>query len=238
MNGGLYRFIGGLIITVFCLQESFALPDLRIDSSRVEVRSIPEQHLESYKSDKNFQYTGQLQEDLSLWDSFWKWFWQKIGALMEKKGFQVGMKIFLYLAPVIIFIYAILRFMGMEKVMLWISGNKNANPAFDIRDDNIYGVDFDQAIEEAVSQGRYRDATRLHYLKTLRNLSDRGLINWTKNKTNVDFARDLSGSALSAGFSDITRIYEYAWYGEFDVSETDYASVNKHFSQFEKQLPL
>ena len=90
---------------------------------------------------------------------------------MEKKGFQVGMKIFLYLAPVIIFIYAILRFMGMEKVMLWISGNKNAHPAFDIRDYNIYGIDFNREIEEAVSQGRYRDATRLHYLKTLRNLS-------------------------------------------------------------------
>jgi hypothetical protein len=41
---------------------------------------------------------------------------------------------------------------------------------------------------------------------------------------------------LSYGFADITRIYEYAWYGEFPVSEQEYNLVREHFNQFEKQV--
>jgi hypothetical protein len=146
------------------------------------------------------------------------------------------MKLLMYVAPVIIFIFAILKFMGLEKVMLWIGGNKQANPAFDIQEADIYGINFKEAINEAVADGRYRDATRLHYLKSLRSLSDLGKIYWTKHKTNFDFGHDLAGTNLSEGFADITRIYEYAWYGEFQVSEPEYFRVKEHFLQFEKQV--
>jgi hypothetical protein len=173
---------------------------------------------------------------MNVWDRFWRWFWQQVGAFMENQGVKTSLKVLMYVAPVIIFIFAILRFMGMEKVMLWISGNKSANPAFDIREDDIYGIDFNEAIAESVAEGRYRDATRLHYLKTLRALSDLGRINWTKNKTNFDFAHDLAGTSLSEGFTDITRLYEYAWYGELQVSEKEYGRVKEHFREFEKQI--
>ena len=160
----------------------------------------------------------------------------KLTHLCKGRVLKLGMKVLMYVLPALILIYAILRFMGMEKVMLWISGNKAVNPDFDIREDNIYGIDFTQALEEAVAQGRFREATRLHYLKTLRILSDLGRINWTKHKTNIDYAQDLAGTDLSYGFGDITRIYEYAWYGEFPVNEQEYKLVREHFNQFEKQV--
>jgi hypothetical protein len=230
------RYTLWLLLTgLFCLPAR-ALPELKNDSSRVEVRTIPAKNLKAFKSDKNFQYSQQVMEGMSVWDRFWRWFWNKLDEFMERKGVKAGMKVLLYIIPALILILAILRFMGMEKVMLWISGNKKANPAFEIREENIYGIDFTQALEEAVSQGRYRDATRLHYLKALRILSDTGRINWTKHKTNIDFTRDLSGTYLYDGFADITRIYEYAWYGEFQVSGQEYLRVKDHFSQFEKQV--
>lgn len=220
----------------FLCQSATALPVLKKDSSHVEVRNIPVKNLDGYKADKNFQYQQQGPEGMSVWDRFWRWFWQKVGALMENRGVKAGLKILMYVAPVVIFIFAILRFMGMEKVMLWISGNKSSNPAFDIHVEDIYGIDFNEAIGEAVAEGRYRDATRLHYLKALRTLSDLGRINWNKHKTNYDFAHDLAGTPLSKGFSDITRLYEYAWYGEFQVSAAEYDQVKDHFHQFEKQV--
>ena len=232
----LFRYTLWLLFTgLFCLQAD-ALPELKKDSSRVEVRSIPAKNISTYKADKDFQYRQHITEGMSVWDRFWRWFWNKVDALMQRQGVKTGMKVLMYVLPALILIYAILRFMGMEKVMLWISGNKAVNPAFDIREDNIYGIDFTQALEDAVAQGRFREATRLHYLKTLRILSDLGRINWTKHKTNIDFAQDLAGTDLSYGFVDITRIYEYAWYGEFPVSEQEYKLVREHFNQFEKQV--
>jgi len=213
-----------------------ALPGWKLDSSQVEVRKIPAQNLAAYKQDKSFQYRQQVTEGMSLWERFWQYFWQKVNELMQQKGVEIAMKVLMYVAPVLIFIFAILRFIGMEKVMLWISANKINNPAFSISEDNIYGIDFSQALEDAVSQGRYRDATRLHYLKTLRLLADKGRINWTKQKTNIDFARDLGGSELAHSFADITRLYEYAWYGEFAVSEPEYIHVRDYFNHFEKQI--
>ena len=216
----------------------FALPGLQKDSSQVDIRKIPADNLATYKQDKNFQYNQQVTEGMSLWERFWHWFWEKVNELMQQKGVEMVLKIAMYVVPALIFIFAILRFIGMEKVMLWISGNKNSNPEFSISADNIYGIDFSQAIEEAEAKQRYRDATRLYYLKTLRSLSDQGRIQWAKSKTNIDFANDLAGSGLAKGFADITRIYEYAWYGEFAVSGPEYSYVKDHFSQFEKQIGL
>lgn len=224
-----------LLTGLYCLPAR-ALPELKKDSSRVEVRSIPAKNISTYKSDKDFQYREHITEGMSVLDRFWRWFWNKVDTLMQREGVKTGMKVLMYVVAALILIYAILRFMGMEKVMLWISGNKAVNPAFDIREDNIYGIDFTQALEEAVAQGRFREATRLHYLKTLRKLSDLGLIHWTTHKTNIDFARDLAGTNLSNGFFGITRIYEYAWYGEIPVSEREYLLVKEHFNQFEKQV--
>ncbi len=231
-----FRYAFLLWLMVLFLQPARALPELKKDSSLVQVRNIPAKKLDAYKADKNFQYTRQVPEGMTVWDKFWRWFWQQVNALMENKGVKTGMKLLMYVAPVIILIFAILRFMGMEKVMLWISGNKQANPAFDIQEADIYGINFKEAINEAVAEGRYRDATRLHYLNSLRSLSDLGKINWTKHKTNFDFAHDLAGTNLSEGFADITRIYEYAWYGEFQVSEPEYFQVKEHFLQFEKMV--
>ena len=220
----------------FLCQSSIALPVLKKDSSQVEVRTIPIKTLDGYKADKNFQYQQQVPEGMSVWDRFWRWFWQKVGALMEISGVKTGLKVFMYVAPVVIFIFAILRFMGMEKVMLWVSGNKSSNPAFDIHEEDIYGIDFNEVIAGAIAEGRYRDAIRWHYLKVLRTLSDLGRINWNKHKTNYDFAHDLADTPLVNGFTDITRLYEYAWYGEFQVSEQEYDQVKDHFLQFEKQI--
>ena len=230
-----HSFFGLLLTGLFCFPAK-ALPELRKDSSKVEIRSIPVDNLVVCKSDKNFQYTIQGAGGMSVWDRFWHWFWFKVGELMERKGVRIGMKILMYVLPVIILAYAILRFMGMEKVMLWLSGQKSTNPAFDFTEDNIYGIDFSQEIDDAVAQGRYRDATRLNYLKALRTLSDTGRIKWNKNKTNIDYAHELAESSFSHAFTDITRIYEYAWYGEFQVTEQEYFRVKDHFNRFEKTV--
>ena len=49
--------------------------------------------------------------------------------------------------------------------------SKNKLP-YEVEEDTIYGVDFSGGIADALSRSDYREAVRLLYLQTLKQLSD------------------------------------------------------------------
>ena len=55
--------------------------------------------------------------------------------------------------------------------------HKNSLP-YTVEEDTIYGVDFPKGIDEALSRRDYREAIRLLYLQTLKQLSDAERIDW------------------------------------------------------------
>lgn len=80
-------------------------------------------------------------------------------------------------------------------------------------------------INSAVSSGNYREAVRLQYQKTLKQLGEAGLIEWATNKTNHDYLYELNDHPASEPFQKLTRIYEYTDYGDFGISESGYRNV-------------
>jgi hypothetical protein len=124
----------------------------------------------------------------------------------------------------------------MEKARLWLGGQGRGTRIRGEMVEDIHAIDYAQSITEAESEGRYRDALRFHFLYTLKMMADRGIIAWNRTKTNVDYARELSSHPLAGPFAQVRRIYEYAWYGEFAVSEADYQSLQPYFSAFNRQV--
>mgnify|MGYP006272987279 CR=1 FL=1 len=82
-----------------------------------------------------------------------------------------------------------------------------------------------QLINNAVKSGNYREAVRLHYQKTLKELGDAGLIEWATNKTNHDYIYELESHPASDPFRKLTRIYEYTEYGDFGIGKDGYRNV-------------
>lgn len=105
-------------------------------------------------------------------------------------------------------------------------------------EEDIHKMEFEDLLQQAVDAGRYRVAVRLLYLRALRQLSDRGLIAWKQDKTNHDYIREISDKALRPGFSDVTLIFEYIWYGEFPVNKDDFNLARASFIQFEQSMRL
>lgn len=103
-------------------------------------------------------------------------------------------------------------------------------------EEDITKMEFEDLLQQAVDAGRYRAAVRLLYLRTLRQLSDRGLIAWKQDKTNHDYIRELGDRTLRPGFSDVTLIFEYIWYGEFPVNKDDFNLARASFLQFEQSM--
>ncbi|WP_336514489.1 DUF4129 domain-containing protein [Pollutibacter soli] len=212
-----------------------AQPVLKKDSSHLTVTTFSEANLEDYRSKREFQYEVK-EPTLNAWDRFWIRFWDWVAKQFDKKGVLLSFRILFWSIIAAILSFAVVKIVGMEKIRLLIRGEKSGLGEFTVSEEDIHGIDFKKSIAKAVEEKDYREAVRLQYLQSLKQLSDRSLISWAAHKTNIDYASELSQSGLSGGFNQLTRFYEFAWYGEFMPIEEDYHKIAGIFHHFNQQV--
>jgi hypothetical protein len=100
--------------------------------------------------------------------------------------------------------------------------------------EDIFAINYQKEIDKAAAQGNYRLAIRLMYLRLLKNLSEKNIISYKQDRTNLDYLMQLHPTAFYKDFFRITRHYEFSWYGEFTVSSEAYTIVKREFDDFEK----
>lgn len=136
---------------------------------------------------------------------------------------------------------------GFVSVLLWYlaSGNirlfrKSSTPIVSEEEpliaEDIFALDYGKEIENATAEKNYRLATRLLYLRTLKHLSDHGLINYTHERTNSDYLSQLRGTRHYRDFFRLTRDFDYTWYGKFELTGEAFAIVQNDFVNFNQQL--
>lgn len=104
---------------------------------------------------------------------------------------------------------------------LFLRKRPAADDTQDGEDDNIYGVDFERAIRQAVADGNYRQAVRHVYLQTLRHLSDHALIDWQLHKTPTQYV----GEYHAEDFRQLTAIFLRIRYGNYEATADSYAAA-------------
>jgi len=67
-------------------------------------------------------------------------------------------------------------------------------------------------------------------------MTDKELIDWQLQKTNDDYLKELGSTKLQEPFKTITRLYDYIWYGNFDLDELKYMKAEHAFVQLQKTL--
>ncbi len=102
--------------------------------------------------------------------------------------------------------------------------------------DDIFAINYEKEIRRAEDAGNYRLAVRLMYLRTLRELSDRSLIDYRYGKTNSDYVSALYGGKHYKPFFSLTRTFDYTWYGQFPLSPENYKQVAADFMAFKNGL--
>lgn len=102
--------------------------------------------------------------------------------------------------------------------------------------DDIFSINYDKEIRKAEAAANYRLAVRLWYLQTLKALADRGVINYRAEKPNGDYVNALAGGPHYRDFFRLTRAFEYAWYGQFALSEGVYQTLRPEFLNFKNSL--
>jgi hypothetical protein len=106
----------------------------------------------------------------------------------------------------------------------------------EVETEDIFAINYQKEIDKAVKQDNYRLAVRLMFLRLLKNLSEKNIIQYKQGKTNMDYLLQLHPTRYYKDFFRITRNYEYSWYGQFEVNEQAYHIIRNDFDNFDKQL--
>jgi hypothetical protein len=102
--------------------------------------------------------------------------------------------------------------------------------------DDIFSINYQKEIDNALRLENYRLAVRLMFLQLLKTMSERNVIRYKQEKTNLDYLFEVQPTAYYTHFFRVVRNYEYSWYGQFPVSREAYGIIKKDFEQLEKQL--
>ena len=200
------------------------------DRAAVRVRSVDANKLGDIRADRDYRYGEELPPTASWWDRLRAWFWHKVGQLFESKAYQnIGQ--YLLLAGIAALVIWLL-YKAEVLSNLFPGRAKNQGLDYETLEENIHVINFSDRIGEAVENQNYRLAVRLLYLQTLKSLTDGGLINWQPDKTNRQYAYELTGNAKRLDFERLTTQFEYVWYGDFPVDEARFGAIRHQFNEF------
>lgn len=215
------------------------------DDSTIEKKTISKEDLEPYKFDEDFDYTETKKEE-SILDKFVRWlrnilrqFWEAIFGVGTASGFLYFVFRILPYILLGILIYLLIRFfLKVNSNNLITKNQQKGQVVFSEEEQIIKNEDINALINEAVSQKNYRLAIRYYYLLSLKKLSESDTIEWQPQKTNEDYIKELNQSNHKLDFENITKIYDYVWYGEFNVDAFKFESLKLPFEALNKTINL
>ncbi len=207
------------------------LPEL---PDTITFRQVPDTTVKNLQSKKVFGYAN----DPAYWmkekpkvqqDSFFDKLFRALASGVVRWLF------FILLFSILAFV--IYRIAVVNKLYLFYKPKSLKKEAGgEVMEETIWGDDIDKSIREAVVDKNFRLATRLMYLKGLQQLQEKKLISYNADATNWEYVQQLAKHASANSFRKITRAYEYAWYGEFDITEEQFAQINPLFQQFYSEV--
>ena len=96
--------------------------------------------------------------------------------------------------------------------------------------------EYDSMIRSAENKKDFNLSVRYLFLKTLKHLSDKGFIQFTAEKTNKEYLKEMKHHDYFNEFQQLTRSYEYSWYGKFLVQREYYQKLKDEFELFNKKV--
>jgi hypothetical protein len=202
------------------------------DSSIVVVRSVDSSKIKSYLRDKDFKYFEDPESTMTLWERLIDWIKRQIAKLLNLESAGTVWDVFTYLLIAFAVIAIIFGIYKSEIKGLFFS-NKVAN-GLKISEsiEDIHSISYESMIEEAIANRNYRFALRLNYLRSLKILSDKEIINWKIDKTNHEFITEIKHNNLKSIFSNITIEFESIWYGRFEINQSHFSKLQLQYKDF------
>ena len=233
------RFFYILFMCVsFCFSQA-EKDSIPIDkSSSLVERKLSDNLDEKYQGDE-FDYDVKTGEAENLLARFFNWLGRILrntfGIDIPPGAFKV-MEIIVYILMGGLVIYLLIRVLINEKFNSIFTKKAKSIIDIDLAEQHIENIDLDALLSDAIKQGEYRLAIRYQFLKVLKLLSQKNLIDWHFEKTNSDYQQEIEKPDIKARFKEVAYIYDYIWYGEQEIDTNKYNAANALFGLLSNRL--
>ena len=205
------------------------------DTSRVVARFFSEEKITELKSNPDLTYKEPPTVAESLWDRFWKWVGQFFSALFDGASTTNWGRVLVYSAALIGFILILMMILKVNAFKVFYSGADRGAIKTTVFHENIHEMDFERLIQEALNNKKYRNGIRLIFLYALKMLADKQYIQWQAGKTNHDYSDELGAGELKTNYNQLSRYFEYAWYGNFLIEEDAFKKAQQLFETLKQK---
>lgn len=216
--------------------------EILIDNSFVKKKSFNEENLKRFRESGDFEYEVP-EEEPSFLNRLWIWLKRGIINILESIFDDIGpalgfLRFILQALPYLalgIVIYLLIRYFIGVNTRTIFQGKNASLVNFSDDEELIKREDLVSLLEQALRDNDYRLAVRFSYLIVLKRLSESNMIEWQQEKTNQDYISELEGKKLQADFADTTRLYDFVWYGNFEIGEKEFQKTNRVFERLIKE---
>ena len=213
------------------------------DTAPLKIRQINGDSLEKYYGDKNFDYE-ETEGDITWWSDFTTWLsnifryiFEGIFGVQKAAGILAS---FLRILPYLlvgVLVFLLIKFFLKVNAQSILQAKREQNKVGLSEEENlIKNEDLQQLVQNALAAKEYRLAVRYYYLFLLQLMTAKEIISWGIQKTNDDYLKEIDRAELKQPFGDITRLYEYIWYGDFPINASKYAVAETAFSNLQNML--
>lgn len=197
----------------------------------VAVRKVAEKKITELKSDDAYWYANQEPEKKKK---------KNPGQPPPKRGLMDAgwFQNLLWIIILCSFIGVVIWYLASSNINLFKKKPKKIidEEAEEELTDDIFSINYEKEIQKATEAKNYRLAIRLWYLTTLKELSDRAIIDYRHEKTDNEYVNSLYGTRYYRDFFRLTRNFEYTWYGQFNLSSEAYETMRADFMTFKNSL--
>lgn len=206
---------------VYNAQVAFAIP-VNDSTLNFSERRFDAAQLKQWRSDRSFMYERKVAGSVSVWDIISNWISRLFTRILSTTSGRWSFWTIVFLISAAIILFFIVRYKTKTSGMF---ARKNHHIGFEEINENIHSINFPAETDNALKENNYRLAIRLQYLYLLKFLSDKQLINWRAGKTNDEYVKEISmqgNASLYNYFKEISRLFDYMWYGETKAGKEDY----------------
>jgi len=216
---------------------------LQYDKAPIELKRFDNDKLNSYKKDKDFQYKETKQEKGILakimeWlsDLLYRFLSWLFGEQRATGILSVIISSLPYIVALVILLLILKVFLNIRADNI-ISGSARKSKILVSEEEEIIKTkDIKELIAKALKNNDYRLAIRYQYLYILQLLEKKGIISWEQQKTNHEYEREITDASLQNHFRNITYLYDFVWYGNFDIDKNDFSKASKIFTSIENKI--
>tara|TARA_B110000238_G_C16142715_1_gene447301 strand:- start:9968 stop:10702 length:735 start_codon:yes stop_codon:yes gene_type:complete len=236
-------YISFLLLSVSVFSQE-KITDIKIDSSSVTQKKFDQKALDDFKSQDDFNYNVKLQEE-NIFEKVWAWLGRVVKRILSIIFDDIGPAVGVLAAIVKAIPWIVLGLLLFFILKFFLNVNtRNATdsleivPAIHLTNDEelIKNQNVSALVQQAIQEKNYRLAVRFYYLLILQKLTDKELIVWQQEKTNEDFIREVAHLKIASDFTETTRLYDFVWYGNFEINEAEFLKAEPLFHTLIKKI--